>query len=342
MSGFTTKDVARLLGISEQRVRSFARQGFLTAARGARGEYRYSFHDVIVLRAAKELLDANLPSHKVSRALRALKQRLPRGRALSAVRIAVLGDEIVVRDSHRSWHPESGQLAFDFSTEKMAGQAALPPHKVSRALRTLEQRLPRGRALSAVRVAVLGDEVVVRDSRRSWHPESGQLALNFSTEKMADQAAVIVRRLANNARHGGNMSSADWYRLGVDLESVSAVAEAEAAYRQAIALQPSKADAHINLGRLLHEKGLIQEAELHYRLAMTAQPENATAAFNLAIVLEDLCRVDEAAQAYRRAIKVDPDFADAHYNLAHLYERSGERTAAIRHLARYKALTKNE
>lgn len=277
MSGFATKDVAHLLGISEQRVRSFARQGFLTAARGARGEYRYSFHDVIVLRAAKELLDANLSSRKVSRALSALKQRLPRGRALSAVRIAVLGDEVVVRDSRRSWHPESGQLAFD-----------------------------------------------------------------FSTEKMADQAAVIVRRLADDARHGGDMSSADWYRLAVDLESVSAVAEAGAAYRQAIALQPSKADAHINLGRLLHEEGLIQEAEMHYRLAMKAQPEDATAAFNLAIVLEDLCRVDEATQAYRRAIEVDPDFADAHYNLAHLYERSGERTAAIRHLARYKALTKNE
>ncbi|MGH8607586.1 MAG: tetratricopeptide repeat protein [Gammaproteobacteria bacterium] len=47
---------------------------------------------------------------------------------------------------------------------------------------------------------------------------------------------------------------------------------------------------------------------------------------------KDVARVDEAAQAYRRAIEVDPDFADAHYNLAHLYERSGERTAAIRHL----------
>ncbi|MGH8594347.1 MAG: tetratricopeptide repeat protein [Gammaproteobacteria bacterium] len=57
---------------------------------------------------------------------------------------------------------------------------------------------------------------------------------------------------------------------------------------------------------------------------------------------KDVAGVDEAAQAYRRAIEVDPDFADAHYNLAHLYERSGERTAAIRHLARYKALTKDE
>ncbi|MGH8659820.1 MAG: tetratricopeptide repeat protein [Gammaproteobacteria bacterium] len=277
MSGFATKDVARLLGISEQKVRAFARQGFLTAARGARGEYRYSFHDVVVLRAAKELLDASLPPRKVLRALSALKQRLPRGRALSAVRIAVLGDEVVVRDSRRSWHPESGQFAFD-----------------------------------------------------------------FTTEAMADQAAAIVRRLADSARHDGDMNSTDWYRLGLDLESVSAVAEAEAAYRQAIALQPGKADAHINLGRLLHEQGLIQEAELHYRLAMKAQPEDATAAFNLGIALEDLCRVDEAAQAYRRAIEVDPGFADAHYNLAHLYERSSERAAAIRHLARYKALTKDQ
>jgi tetratricopeptide (TPR) repeat protein len=275
MSGFVTKDVARLLGISEHRVRSFARQGFLTVARGARGEYRYSFHDVVVLRAAKELLDARVPPRKVLRALNALKRRLPLGRALSAVRIAVLGDEVLVRDSRRSWHPESGQLAFD-----------------------------------------------------------------FTTEAMAEQAASIVRRNAKSARDG-EMSSSDWYRLGLDLESVSAVTEAKAAYRKAIALQPNKAEAHINLGRLLHEQGLIEEAEFHYRLAMEAQPEDATAPFNLGIALEDLCRMDEAAEAYRRAIEVDPDFADAHYNLAHLYERSSERAAAIRHLARYKALTKD-
>ncbi len=36
---------------------------------------------------------------------------------------------------------------------------------------------------------------------------------------------------------------------------------------------------------------------------------------------------------------MDPDFADAHYNLAHLYEQIGNKSAAIRHLARYKALT---
>jgi len=145
------------------------------------------------------------------------------------------------------------------------------------------------------------------------------LAFDFTTEAMADQAAAIVRRLADNARHDGDMGGTDWYRLGLDLESVSAVAEAETAYRQAIALQPGKADAHINLGRLLHEQGLIQEAESHYRLAMKAQPEDATAAFNLGIALEDLRRVDEAVHAYKRAIEVDPDFADAHYNLAHLY-----------------------
>lgn len=277
MSGFATKDVARLLGISETKVRSFARKGFLTTARGARGEYRYSFHDVIVLRAAKALLDARVSSRKVSRALDALKRRLPHGRALSAVRIAVLGDEVVVRDAQQSWNPESGQFSFDFTTEEMAGQAA-----------------------------------------------------------------SMIRHTAERANHDSTTSSADWYRLGADLEAVSLLAEAKMAYRQAIALEPHNADAQINLGRLLHEEGLVQEAEAHYRLAMKAEPHDATAAFNLGIALEDLQRVNEAAQAYRQAVEMDPDFADAHYNLANLYERSGERAAAIRHLARYKALTRGE
>ena len=39
------------------------------------------------------------------------------------------------------------------------------------------------------------------------------------------------------------------------------------------------------------------------------------------------------------AIEADPNNADAHYNLAGIYERRGEKQAALRHLKSYRALT---
>jgi len=55
MESFSTRDVARLLGLSETQVRSQARAGFLTLERGPRNGYRFSFQDLVLLRAAKAL-----------------------------------------------------------------------------------------------------------------------------------------------------------------------------------------------------------------------------------------------------------------------------------------------
>ena len=49
MKSYTTRDVARLLGLSEAQVRSQAR-GYLAPDRGPRNAYRFSFQDLVLLR----------------------------------------------------------------------------------------------------------------------------------------------------------------------------------------------------------------------------------------------------------------------------------------------------
>ena len=46
-----------------------------------------------------------------------------------------------------------------------------------------------------------------------------------------------------------------------------------------------------------------------------------------------------AIEAYRRAVESDPFFAEAHLSLARLYEKTGKKTAARRHLKSYRELT---
>ncbi len=273
MRGYTTREVADLLNMTQHKVRTFARSGLLAGNRDENREYRYSFEDIVLIRTAENL-----------------------------------------------------------------AASGIHPRKVWSALRSLRQQLPQGRPLTSVRVIVEGDRVLVKERTTTWHPDSGQLSLTFSVDEAVNQVAPLVRSEARSAHDNKDLTSDDWYALGLDLELISAVEDARAAYRIAVEFDPDNADAHLNLGRLLQEMGQSADAEPHYRKAVELKPGNAVAAYNLGTALEDLGRPTEAVIAYRRAIELRAEFAEAHLKLSRLYEKRGNRVGALRHLVRYKAL----
>ncbi len=275
MKGYSTGEVARLLGLSPSQVRGYVRAGFLSPERGARGALVFSFQDLVFLRTA---------------------------RGLAAARVA--------------------------------------PRRIRGALRRLSQQLPEGRPLTAVRIAVEGSRIVVEDGARRWQPESGQILFDFGVADLARKVAPMVRRAYREAQQDGpEFSADDWYEWACELEPGSP-GEARKAYERALALDPAHADAHVNLGRLLHESGDPSQAEPHYRAALAGRPDDATAAFNLGVALEDLGRAPEALAAYELAVEADPGNADAHFNAAALAERLGHAAAALRHLRTYRSLTR--
>ena len=113
MKSYTTRDVARLLGLSEPQVRSHARD-YLAPDRGPRNTYRFSFQDLVLLRTAKALGEARIAPRRIRGALRRLTQQLPAGQSLSGVRISSEGDRVIVRDGESAWQPESGPVAARF------------------------------------------------------------------------------------------------------------------------------------------------------------------------------------------------------------------------------------
>lgn len=284
--GYSTRDVAALLGLSVEQVRSYVRAGFLSPLLGSRGEYLFSFQDLILLRTAKGLLEAQVPPRRIRLALRKLYEQLPEGRPLTGVRITAQGHQVVVRDGGDVWHPESGQILFDFGVSELAHDAASIAHH--------EKENSRRRAQEQERL-------------RPREPQSAD----------------------------------DWYERGCELEEIDAddADAALAAYRQALQLDPDLPDVHLNLGRILHERGEVGGAEMHYRLALAARPDDSVAAYDLGVALQDQGRLDEAAQAYEMSLTADDHNADAHYNLAVVYEALGDRQAAFRHFKSYKTLT---
>ncbi|MGA3398780.1 MAG: tetratricopeptide repeat protein [Acetobacteraceae bacterium] len=151
--------------------------------------------------------------------------------------------------------------------------------------------------------------------------------------------------------------AADHSNLGALLRALGKPAEAAAAYRRAIALDPQFAAAPYNLGNLLCDAGALPDAEAAYRAALAARPAypeafnalgtvlqrrgrlaDAVEAFraaaqyaprwvepqtNLGVALLGLERYDAAQRALQAAIAIDPSHASAHGNLGAVYLRAG-------------------
>ena len=213
--------------------------------------------------------------------------------------------------------------------------ARVGPRRIERALSRLREQIPDPEALADLRILAEGGRIVVTDGSARWQPESGQMLMEF------ERGPGNLRPLTPRRERGKTVPSAEsLYERGCELEETDSDA-ARDAYEEALSLDPRLADAHVNLGRLLHEAGDPAGAERHYRAALEVRPEDATAAFNLGVALEDLNRDVEAIDAYETAVSLDHGYSDAYFNLAGACERVGRPAAAIRHLKAYRALVRS-
>jgi DNA-binding transcriptional MerR regulator len=122
--GYTTREVAEILGLPTSRILAWTRAGLLSPERGARGAYLYSFQDIVWLRAARGLLEAEVPTRRIKTALERLRAQLPLGRPLSAVHLSAADGRILVRDDDRVWEPDTGQLRIELDPSPRQGGPA--------------------------------------------------------------------------------------------------------------------------------------------------------------------------------------------------------------------------
>lgn len=253
------------------------------------------------------------------------------------------------RGPHNAYYFSFQDVALLRAARKLVA-SDITSHRVKRTLATLRDQLPSGRPLSALDLTVVGGRVLVREDRDVWDPVSGQLHLGLEAPAAHEpppgagaaepgRAVLPLSRPDRERvpREGSGPSADDWYDAAVDLEAQEPK-QARRAYLRALALDPGHADAHLNLGRLLHEAGKVLEAEAHYRTALEADPASARAFYNLGVALEDQGRGSGAVEAYEAALRLDADLAVAHFNLSRLFETLGRPSEALSHLAAYKRI----
>jgi tetratricopeptide (TPR) repeat protein len=219
-------------------------------------------------------------------------------------------------------------------TAQALAVAKVPQRRITRSLRELRRHLPEAMPLSGLSICAVADRVVIRERGSRWQAESGQYLLEFEGDPADGSLSVIEKKPIEEAPSGAE----EWFDKAVAVEAEDPET-AVRGYRQAIAANPAFVNAHINLGRLLHEAGRYAKAEQVYREAAKTCGHDAVLLFNLGVLLDDMDRKTQAMEAYEAALAADPELAECHYNLALLCEKLEKPKEAIRHMSRYRTLT---
>jgi tetratricopeptide (TPR) repeat protein len=270
MHTYSVRDVERVLRLSRSTVQGLIKVGFVKPARGPRREYRFTFQDMIVLRAARALIDANVPRRRISRSLEDLRRHLPETVPISGLSISAVGDHVVVREGKSHWQVDDGQylLGLDVSIENGL-------------LRVIERK----------------DEPAPASEEASDH-----FAHALELENTDPEAAA---KAYERALEDDGADAAAWTNWGRLLHERGDLREAEVVYRKALEACGADALLLFNLGVLLEDLERTDEALEAYQASLEEDPMFADCHFNLARLYDVLGREQHAIRhlgQYRRLL----------------------------------------
>lgn len=270
---YTLKRVQETLGLSRAVVAGLIGAGFVTPQRGPRNEHRFTFQDLLLLRTAFSLQQAQVTPRKIVSALARLRTTLPSEMPLTGLRISAIGANVVVRDRQGPWDADSGQWLMDFEVAAEGGTLAFispapapaPAPDPARAgddgAAAAETWFQRGEGAEAADPAAAATAY-----RRALACDPAHLnaTLNLGAmlcERGDGAAAVVVFEAA--LQHGVDDALLH-FNLGVAFEDSGQPAAALASYANALRLDPGLADAHYNAGRLHELHGDARHALRHF------------------------------------------------------------------------------
>ncbi|XP_018010138.1 protein O-mannosyl-transferase TMTC2 isoform X2 [Hyalella azteca] len=180
-------------------------------------------------------------------------------------------------------------------------------------------RSPMGRRLLKAGVVLL----FVVHATKTWRRN-----FDWRTEEQLYRSGIPI----NPPKAYGNLANI--------LSARGQKAEAEWAYKRALAHRSNMADVHYNLGILLQEQKRHEESVKEYALAIQYRPRMAMAHLNLGLVLGLLGRQQEAEEVYRQCAELDGSGLkdprtheatkiSALFNLGRLYADDGRYERAI-------------
>jgi tetratricopeptide (TPR) repeat protein len=287
---YSVRDVARILAVQESRLRYWMQTGFVGPTVRKGGRFYYTFCDLVAVKAAKDLLAADVALQQARKAVESLKRVLPADtHPTSRLRVCSDGETIVALKDDVAFEPISGQVVMAFTLpsfgEHISEVLAMPrvdPSSPSAAPQEItDSPTEANGGTTAYRHFVEACAAMDRDE------------LDVA-EHLFRQAIDLEPHMAAALTNLGNLV----YRQG-ELE------EARRIYERALEHDPNQPEARYNLANLLEDLGDTDLAIAELRKVCAAAPEFADAHYNLGLMLAQIGGTSQAKQYLERYLELD-------------------------------------
>jgi tetratricopeptide (TPR) repeat protein len=279
LESYTRKEVGRILGVEENRLRYWERLR-LIRPQARWGERFYSFGDLVSLQTLQRLAQKKIPASRVQRAISLIEEQFeaPPLR-LHELRTIEYGGEILIvpPGDSRPFDPIRRQWAFPFEAPSNSSN-----------VRSMTVRTPEELFDAALRLESCPESL----------PDAAE-----GYRRVLDAAPDWIEAHIN---------------LGVALYQMGMTEEARAAFLSAVKLDPNNAISRYNLGCVLEEQGKLTEAIEHLSAAARAMPTHADVHFNLALAYEKTGDREMARAQWLLYLRHAPNGPWAHQARAHL------------------------
>ena len=280
-AGYNTRQVAGAVGLAPGQVRHFVRRGLLSPSRGGAGEYRFSFQDLVLLKSAKKLLDAEVSSRRTLAAMAKLQALADAAdKPASALPVCAAGAAVVVRENHALWDAQTGQGQIDFAVEQRGQVRELARLGAAGKGQPKAATAPsgHGNAESPVEAGALDsddwynlgldlEETNVERAPEAYsraialNPRNADAHVNLGRLFQVDGDIKRATRHYQLALHASPQHQLANYNLGTIFDELDELDVAVGYYRQA----PNVPDAHYNLARIFELRGDELASRRHMR-----------------------------------------------------------------------------
>jgi tetratricopeptide (TPR) repeat protein len=267
MNAYGIREVEKLLRLPRSTIRSLIDAGFVHPARGPRNAWRFSFQDLIVLRAAQSLAQANVPAKRIARSLKDLRQRLPAAMPLSGLKISAEAGRVVVTEGAKRWHADSGQYVLAFEALARDGTLHIVQRAPTEGGATLARAVELEESDADAAIAAYQEAIDVDPALVDAYLNRGRLLHETGRLRQAE-------RTYRQGMKACPESALLFYNLGVLLEDMDRRREAARAYESALTHSPDFADCHYNLALLYEALSRPRDAirhMSHYRRLSSAK-----------------------------------------------------------------------
>ena len=261
-SAYAPRDVSRLFGLPESRLRYWAQTGFIRPSVRVRGRTFYSFRDLIAIKVARELLESGLPLQRVRRSLDALRFKLPEvDQPLARLRVRCEHEQVIVEDASHTFEAATGQVLLDLNVENLHQEVA----KVLAMPRAQEQQVER--------------------SAYEWFLFACERELAWDGSDPDDPACTEAREAYDRALDLDPEFAAAYTNLGALLAAIGDIDGARDHFDQALRCDPGQTEAQANLAALALRVGDAETAIAGYRQLLRAAPDSLEGHYGLARAL---------------------------------------------------------